>query len=238
MNRKLALITGADGKIGGACANLLASSGVDLVLVGKNLANLEELDDQIKPILAGNQVTLVPVDLITQPEIVNGLGAALIQRFGKLDLLFSFAGQPSLSSPLAHMNPDFFSEAMSVNLLVHQRVIASLNQALMASSEALAFFLSSPEAVDSRAFRADLAAAWAGLEAMVRSWSQEVSQAKLRTFVLRLPPIATPFRAATHPGENQATLPTPQATAKAILQVVKDIEQGHPPNSICVNLHP
>ncbi len=86
---RVAVVTGASRGIGAAAALALAEAGAHIVAVARTVGGLEALDDQIKS--AGGSATLVPLD-VTDYEALDRLGAALHERFGKLDILVGNAG--------------------------------------------------------------------------------------------------------------------------------------------------
>ena len=86
---RVALVTGASRGIGAAVAKLFAAQGAHVVALARTVGGLEELDDAIKA--AGGAATLVPQDL-ADLDAIDRLGAALHERFGKLDILVANAG--------------------------------------------------------------------------------------------------------------------------------------------------
>src|SRR5690554_873919 len=86
---RVALITGASRGIGAAVARRFAAEGAHVVLVARTTGGLEELDDQIRS--AGGSATLVPMDL-RDFDAIDRLGAALYERYKRLDILVGNAG--------------------------------------------------------------------------------------------------------------------------------------------------
>src|SRR2546430_2754912 len=86
---KIALITGASRGIGYAAALALARAGAHVVALARTVGGLEELDDAIGA--AGGTATLVPLDLKDYEGIAR-LGAALAERYRRLDVLIGNAG--------------------------------------------------------------------------------------------------------------------------------------------------
>ena len=86
---RLALVTGASRGLGAAAALAFAREGAHCVLVARTVGGLEEVDDKIKAL--GGQATLVPLD-ITDGTGIDRLGAALYERYGRLDVLLGNAG--------------------------------------------------------------------------------------------------------------------------------------------------
>src|ERR1700750_485955 len=96
---RIALVTGASRGIGRAVARALAREGAHVVAVARTVGGLEELDDAIRK--DGGSATLVPVDLGDFDGLAR-LGAALNERYGKLDVLVGNAGVLGPTSPLGH----------------------------------------------------------------------------------------------------------------------------------------
>ena len=86
---RIALVTGASRGIGHATALALAKAGAHVVAIARTRGGLEELDDAIRK--AGGSATLVPLDL-KDYDGIDRLGAALHERYGKLDVLVGNAG--------------------------------------------------------------------------------------------------------------------------------------------------
>ena len=84
-----------------------------MVAVARTVGGLEELDDAIKA--AGGSATLVPLDL-KDYDGIDRLGAALHERYGRLDVLVGNAGILGALSPLSHVEPKVWDEVMAVNV--------------------------------------------------------------------------------------------------------------------------
>jgi NAD(P)-dependent dehydrogenase (short-subunit alcohol dehydrogenase family) len=110
---RIALVTGASRGIGEATASALAKAGAHIVAVARTVGGLEELDDAIKA--AGSSATLVPLDL-TDYAGIDRLGAALYERYGRLDVLVGNAGILGPVSPLGHVEPKAWEQVLAVNV--------------------------------------------------------------------------------------------------------------------------
>src|SRR5215213_111731 len=98
---RVAVVTGASRGIGRAVALELAKAGAHVVALARTQGALEELDDEIRA--QGGSATLVPVD-VKDFEAIDRLGAAINQRWGKLDILIGNAGILGEVSPLTHLD--------------------------------------------------------------------------------------------------------------------------------------
>ncbi|GER07003.1 hypothetical protein JCM17843_13130 [Kordiimonadales bacterium JCM 17843] len=122
---RLAVVTGASRGIGYAVAKALASEGAHIIAIARprSVGALEELDDDIRAL--GGEATLTPVDL-TDYDAIDRLGAAIYERWGKLDILVGNAGLLGSLSPLGHLDIKEWNKVMAVNVTANWRLIRSL----------------------------------------------------------------------------------------------------------------
>ncbi len=147
---RLALITGASRGLGWAAAKAYARAGADLILLARTVGALEELDDAIQAD-GGKPSTLVPLDL-KDFDGIDRLGAAIAERWGRLDVLVSNAGVLGTLSPLGHIKPKTWDELMAVNVTANFRLIRSLDVLLRASPAGRAIFVTSGAAAKGEAY--------------------------------------------------------------------------------------
>ena len=88
LKEKVALITGASQGIGRATALAFASSGAKVAVAARQVAKLEELVKEIEA--AGGEALAVPLD-VADPAQVKTAFAAVLAKFGKLDVLVNNA---------------------------------------------------------------------------------------------------------------------------------------------------
>lgn len=214
---RVAVVTGASRGIGEAAALALAKAGAHVVAVARTVGGLEALDDLIKA--AGGTATLVPLDLKDYPGI-DRLGAALYERFGRLDMLLANAGLLGAITPLHHLDPKVFEEVMAVNVTANYRLIRSLDPLLRQSDAGRALFVTSGATRRCRPYWGAYSASKAALEALVRTWAAEVATTALKVNLLDPGRVRTRMRAQAAPGEDPLTLPEPATLAPAILRML------------------
>ena len=129
LDGRVALVTGASRGIGRAVALRLAAEGAHIIAVARTVGGLEELDDEIKT--HGGSTTLVPLDLKDFAGI-DRLGEPILERWGKLDMLFGNAGMLGALTPLVNLKPHTFEDVMAVNVTANYRLIRSLEPLLRA----------------------------------------------------------------------------------------------------------
>jgi NAD(P)-dependent dehydrogenase (short-subunit alcohol dehydrogenase family) len=130
LENRIAVVTGASRGIGKATALALAKRGAHVIAVARTQGGLEELDDEIKAL--GGNATLVPADVKDFPAL-DRLGAAIHERWGRLDILVGNAGVLGKLSPLGHIEPKTWDEVMAVNVTANWRLIRSLDPLLCSS---------------------------------------------------------------------------------------------------------
>jgi NAD(P)-dependent dehydrogenase (short-subunit alcohol dehydrogenase family) len=211
---RIALVTGASRGIGYATARALARQGAHIVAVARTQGGLEELDDEIRK--DGGSATLVPLNL-TDFDGIARLGAALHERHGKLDILVGNAGVAGPSSPLGHIELKPWNDVMAVNVTANFQLIRCMEPLLRQSDAGRAVFVTSGAASKASAYVGPYAASKAALETLARAWAHETASTTLRVNLFSPGPIRTRMRATVFPGEDPATLDTPEQAAEFIV---------------------
>jgi NAD(P)-dependent dehydrogenase (short-subunit alcohol dehydrogenase family) len=204
---RIALITGASRGLGAAVAERFAAEGARLILVARTPGGLEETDDRIRA--KGGEATLVPLDL-TEPAGLDQLGAALAQRFGRLDILVGNAAELATLSPVSHAEPALVERLLAVNLVANFRLIRSLDPLLRASDAGRAIFVTAGAARDRKPFWGAYAASKAGLEALVAAYAAETKRGQIRVNLVDPGPFRSRLRATAYPGEDPTSLAAPE----------------------------
>ena len=211
---RIALVTGASRGIGFATAKALAKAGAHIVATARTQGGLEELDDEIQK--EGGSATLVPLNL-TDSDGIARLGAGLHERYGKLDILVGNAGVLGPSSPVGHIELKTFNDVMAVNVSANFQLIRCMEPLLKQSDAGRAVFITSGAANKATAYVSPYAASKAALETLARAWAQETANTPLRVNLFNPGPIRTRMRATLMPGEDPATLETPEQVAEFIV---------------------
>jgi NAD(P)-dependent dehydrogenase (short-subunit alcohol dehydrogenase family) len=210
-------VTGATRGIGRAIALALAGAGAQVVAVGRTQGALEELDDEIRA-ASGGPATLVPLDL-TDGDGIDRLGAAIYERWGRLDVLIGAAGILGLLTPVAHLDPKVWDRTITINLTANYRLIRSMDPLLRRAEAGRAVFLTSTVGAAPRAFWGAYAASKGGLESLAFTYADEMESTPVRVAVVNPGPMRTKMRAQAFPGEDPETLPDPAEIAPLILEL-------------------
>jgi NAD(P)-dependent dehydrogenase (short-subunit alcohol dehydrogenase family) len=213
---RIALVTGASRGIGYATALALARAGAHVVALGRTVGGLEELDDAVRA--AGGSATLTPLDMRDYPALYR-LGAALNERYGRLDVLVGNAAVAGVPSPLDHIEPKAWDESIAVNLTANWHLIRAMDPLLKRSAAGRGVFLTSGVATSARAYWAPYSVSKAALDVLVRTYAEETSSTNVRVNLFNPGPTRTRMRALAMPGENPATLPAPDEVAAKIIEL-------------------
>jgi NAD(P)-dependent dehydrogenase (short-subunit alcohol dehydrogenase family) len=219
LSSRVALVTGASRGIGRAAALALAQAGAHVVAVARTQGALEELDDEIQA-LGGERPTLVPLD-ITEGDGLDQLGLALHQRFGRLDVLVHAAAILGPLTPVSHLEPAHWDKVMAANATASYRLIRSTERLLRAAPAGRAIFLTTSRVTNPRAFWAPYGASKAAMEAVVRTWADELEQTTIRAVLLDPGAMRTRMRAEAMPGEDPLTLPQPSEIGPLIIELAQ-----------------
>lgn len=107
---KVCVITGGAGSVGLASARLFLEEGAKVMLVDLTDAALKRATGN----LSGN-VTSIAAD-VTRADSTRAYIDATVAKWGKIDVLFSNAGNPGASAPLAAYPEDVFDHTMAVHV--------------------------------------------------------------------------------------------------------------------------
>ena len=111
-SKGVAIVTGAGTGIGRAAALALLNDGWRVALAGRRPDPLDAVADESG---AGDRAFTVPTD-VSNPESVAALFAAVVERFGRVDLLFNNAGVGNPPGPFEDWTPEQWKGVVDINL--------------------------------------------------------------------------------------------------------------------------
>ncbi|WP_306598683.1 SDR family NAD(P)-dependent oxidoreductase [Geothrix sp. 21YS21S-2] len=86
---KVAIVTGGAGALGESICEGLAAYGADIVVTGRTLKTLDEAVARIEKY--GRKAVAIPCDVSREEDVVR-MVATVMEKFGKIDILFTVAG--------------------------------------------------------------------------------------------------------------------------------------------------
>lgn len=222
---RLALVTGASRGIGAETAMSLAARGAHVILVARSSTDLEAVEEAIHA--KGGSATIAPLDL-TDGESISRLAKAISERWPALDILVLNAAMLGTLAAVPAIDVKEFAKQFTLNVSAPQALIAAFDPMLRASKDARVVAITTGVAGKPRAYWGAYGASKAALEVMIGAYGQEVRNvSKIRTHIVNPGPTRTAMRARAYPGEDPATLKTPDVVGEAIADmVVADTPDG------------
>ncbi|MCF8708493.1 SDR family NAD(P)-dependent oxidoreductase [Rhizorhapis sp. SPR117] len=223
---KLALVTGASRGIGAAIAQAFGAAGAHVVLTGRTAGGLEEVEEHIHAL--GGSATIAPLDL-TDAESIGRLAGAISERWEALDILVLNAAMLGTLTPVAAIDPKEFARLLTLNLTAQQALIAAFDPMLRKSMDARLVAITSSVGQTPRAYWGAYGASKAALETLVLSYGEEVRNiSNVRTAIIDPGATRTAMRAKAYPGEDPASLKSPETVAQAVINLVSnDVPTGY-----------
>jgi NAD(P)-dependent dehydrogenase (short-subunit alcohol dehydrogenase family) len=225
LHDRIMLVTGASRGIGAATARALARAGAHVVLTARTQGGLEEVEQAIND--AGGTATIAPLDLLKGDQI-DTLAQAVAQRWGRLDGLILNAALLGDITPVSHIDPAQFDQVVAVNLTASYRLLRAFDPLLRASAAGRVIALTSSVARTPLAYWGSYAASKAALESLLLTYGDEVAAISHIKVALYNPGrTATKMRGQAYPGEDPATLPSPERKAAEIVALlINDFSTG------------
>jgi NAD(P)-dependent dehydrogenase (short-subunit alcohol dehydrogenase family) len=112
MQGKVCVVTGGAGSIGAASAKLLLQEGAKLMLTDLQEAALKKTAAAIG---GGDNVAWCAADVTKSDQVKNAISST-VARFGKIDVLFSNAGNFGTVAPIADYPEDVFDSVLAVHV--------------------------------------------------------------------------------------------------------------------------
>jgi len=228
LSGKVILVTGAADGIGRAVTIALAEQGATVLMLDKKARHLEKLSDQINERKLTEPIIL-PIDLMEiTPESATTLAQAINDDIGYLDGVLHNAAELGSPSPLDQYDMDYWNEVMHTNLQAPYFLTRALLPLLKQDYNTNVVFTTANEGREPQAYWGAYAIAYAGLEAQMKIWAEELEAvANIKVNSIDPGPVRTSFRRRSHPGESQDSLVSPQSITPAYLKLLGQSHQLH-----------
>ena len=200
------LVTGAGDGIGKVIAKAFAEHGATVILLGRTLAKLEAVYDEIEE--AGwPQPAIYPLNLegATEHDYFE-MAETLGKEFGALDGLLHNATQLKLLSRVDDYDFETWIKVMQVNLHGPYMLTQACLPLLRKSQDASVIFTSDSVGRKAKAYWGAYAVSKFGIEGLMQILSEEtINSTNIRVNSFDPGPTRTKFRATAYPGEDPST---------------------------------
>ena len=186
---KVSLITGAAQGIGLATAQKFAKEGAIVIVCDVKQAAVDEAVKQCKAIGAQAQGFVVDV---TQREMVDATVKAVLEKFGRIDVLVNNAGITQ-DARLQKMTLEQFDRVIDVNLRGVFHCAQAVTDAMVAQGSGVILNASSVVGIYGNFGQTNYAATKFGVIGFTKTWSRELGHKGIRVTAVAPGFIATPI---------------------------------------------
>ena len=224
---KIILVTGAGDGIGRTAAKTFAAQGATVILVGRTLAKLEYVYDEIEA--AGHpQPAIFAINFAEAKELqFSEMCDALHQEFDHIDGIVHNAADLGQSTPLANYAADVWTRCMQVNVTAPFLLTKALMPLLLKAEHASILFTGSSVGYKGRAYWGAYAASKAAAENLMQTLADELDETtRIRANSINPGATRTKMRAAAYPGEDPSTVKTAEDLMRDYLYLLGDESVG------------
>lgn len=229
------LITGAGRGIGAASARAAARAGATVILLDKQVPDLESVYDAIEAD-GGPQPAIYPMNLLgAQAGDYDALGERLTEAFGALHGVVHNAAELGRPAQLDHYQSDAWFKAIHVNLNAPFLITQQCLPLLRAGSDGAVLFVSDEAGRRGKAYQGAYGVSKFGLEGLMQTLAAEIADTTdLRAYSFDPGPTRTPLRREAYPAENEDLLNGPDEVAGPLISLLDPACQI--PNGSCITL--
>ncbi|MGJ0191280.1 YciK family oxidoreductase [Pantoea sp. RRHST58] len=222
LQNRIILVTGASDGIGREAAITYARYGAEVILLGRNLARLEQTQQAIAQLGLRPAHCLVCDLAQATPASCQQLADRLAQQFPRLDGVLHNAGILGEIVPLAELDPQVWQQVMRINLDATFFLTQALLPLLLKSSAGSLVFTTSSVGRTGRAGWGAYAVSKFATEGMMQVLADEYKNQPLRVNCINPGGTRTKMRAAAFPQEDADKLKTPADLMPLYLYVMGD----------------
>lgn len=216
---RVVLITGATGELGRAVARAFAAQGDRLALVARREEGLAALAHALA--LPPERVLLHPAD-VTRAKQVEALVQAVLQRWGRMDVLLNLAGGYQAGVPVIEMDEALWDHLLNLNLRSVFLVCRAVVPHMLQQGGGKIVNVAARAGLQGRAKASAYAVAKAGVIIFTQALAEEVKHAGINVNVVLPSILDTPRNRQENPQADVSKWVTPEQLASVILYLCSD----------------
>lgn len=220
LKNKVVLVTGANRGFGKAVSLDLACAGATVILLGRDLASLEQSYDEIYKKNSAEPI-LYPLDLLgatsaDYAEMASNIG----KKLGRLDAIVHNAASFGVMMPLAQYHTKTWFEVIQVNINASFLISQACLPLLLKSDDSRILFISDKVGRKPKAYWGAYAVSKAALEALTTILADELETSNIKINSIDPGAMKTKQRSLTHPAQDLNTLAKPEQISPAIIYLL------------------
>lgn len=223
---RVILVTGAGDGIGREAAMQYAAHGATVILLGRTVAKLEAVYDEIEQ-QGLPTPAIIPMDLLgATKQNYQDMADTIEQQFGRLDGVLHSAGLLGVLSPFDQIDEASFDDVMKVNVKAQFLMTQALLPLLKQASDGRIIFTSSTVGHIGRAFWGSYAISKFATEGMMQVLADELTNTNVKVNAINPGGTRTGMRAQAFPAEDPNQLKPPKDIMPLYLYLMAP-EGGH-----------
>ncbi|MDF0752329.1 YciK family oxidoreductase [Marinobacter sp. 71-i] len=228
LKERIIMVTGAGSGIGRTAAKAYAAHGATVILVGRTVAKLESVYDEIEA--AGYpKPAIVPLNFEgAAVKEYEELAMTIEDNFDRIDGLLHNAAILGTRSPIELYDPEIWNKVMHVNATAPFLLSRAMVPLLRKSDDASVIFTSSGVGRRAKPYWGAYAVSKFAIEGLSQMLAEELDDDRHNVRVNSLNPGATRtnMRATAYPAENPDQNPTPEELMPVYLYLMGRDSQG------------
>ena len=223
LDGKIVLVTGAGDGIGKTAAKTFAEYGATVILLGRTLAKLEQVYDEITGANHPEPV-IQPLDFEKAgKEDYQQMAEAIEENFGKLDALLHNAALLGPRTPIANYPEEKWEQVMKVNINAEFMLTRALLPVLEKAENASIVFTTSSVGRKGKAFWGAYAVSKFAVEGLCQVLADELDgTSNVRANCINPGATRTRMRATAYPAEDPATVKPAESFMDYYLYLISD----------------
>ena len=184
LKNKKGIIFGATGFIGEKLSYELSKLGCKLILHGKTIEKLNELDKKIQKIK--KRQILIQGDLNNE-NFYKNLAQSISTRFQNINFLFILIGLFQRLSPLTHFSHQEWSELIEININCYWRILKELEPIIKKSKSPKIIFLNNLKISNGKPYHNILSVSQAAIKTIANIYQSENKRLGIDTRIIETP---------------------------------------------------
>ncbi len=177
------IIFGSTGFLGKAITNKLASSNANIIIQGKTLKKLIELDDELKKM--NKKVTLLPANVIDK-EFSKNILDIVFSKFERIDFLINLIGEFNGLRPLTNFTHREWNKLLEINLTSSWRILKELEPLIRKSKKAKVIFFTNSKISTGKPYHNILSISMNAKNSMLKIFKEENKKLNIQTHLINI----------------------------------------------------